>query len=74
VVEHCKITISKHQISGCQGLRFQVSGFRCHETTKMGVPARLALLAWRAGHRVDDCGMRIADLRLHKTEKDKAHG
>jgi hypothetical protein len=28
VVEHCKITISKHQISGCQGLRFQVSGKR----------------------------------------------
>jgi hypothetical protein len=29
---------------------------------KMGVPARLALLAWRAGHRVDDWGMRIENL------------
>jgi hypothetical protein len=48
VVEHCKITISKHQISAYQGL--------------MGVPARLALLAWRAGHRIDDCGMLIENL------------
>jgi hypothetical protein len=26
VVEHCKITISKHQISGCQGLRWSAVG------------------------------------------------
>ncbi len=36
----------------------------CHETTKMGVPARHASKARRAGHRVDDCGMRIAERGL----------